>query len=251
MPPIKTRGIVIKETNLGEGDKIITLFTDRLGKVEAVVHGARKAKSKFMASSQVFSYCEYILYKGKSLYTVSQAEIIESFQVFLEDLYSLTYGSYIIELTNVLTQNDEANLDLFLLILKTFYLMTDSDIDRELLIRAFELKAVSISGYMPILDMCSICREKQNNYYFSTKYGGIICGGCLKNDMAAIKISCDTLSAMRYLIKSDIEKVRTVKVSRSAKKEMKKILKNYIKYYLEKEFKSLEFLDDIENVDKL
>lgn len=250
MPLIKTRGIVIKVTNLGEGDKIITLFTDRLGKIEAVVHGARKAKNKFMSSSQIFSYCEYVLYKGKSLYTVSQAEIVESFQVLLSDLYTLTYGSYIIELANVLSQNDEANLDLFLLILKTLYLMTDSDIDRELLIRAFEIKSVSISGYMPILDVCSICRKEQNNYYFSTKYGGIICEECLGSDNSAFKINCDTLNVMRYLTKSGIERVRTIKVSKSVKKEMKKILKNYIKYYLEKEFKSLEFLDDIERIDK-
>lgn len=250
MPPIKTRGIVIKATNLGEADKIITLFTDKLGKVEAVAHGARKAKNRFMSSSQIFAYCEYVLYKGKSLYTVSQSEIIESFQVLLNDLYTLTYGSYVIELANVLTQNDEANLDLFLLILKTLYLLTDSDIDRELLIRAFEIKSVSISGYMPVLNGCAICRGGYGSYYFSTRYGGIICENCEKNDLSAFKIKPDTLAAMRYLIKSGIEKVRTIKVSSSAKKEMKKILKNYIKYYLEKEFKSLEFLGDIERIDK-
>lgn len=249
MPPIKARGIVIKVTNLGEGDRIITLFTDRFGKIDAVVHGARKAKNKFMSSSQLFAYCEYVLYKGKSLYTVSQSEIIESFQVLLNDLYTLTYGSYIIELAEVLTQNDEPNIELFLLILKTMYLMTDSSIDRELLVRAFEIKAVSISGYMPILDECSACRAECSSCYFSTRYGGLICEACRNNDAAAFEIKPDTLGAMRYLIRSGIERVRTIKVSNSVKKEMKKIMKNYIKYYLEKEFKSLRFLDDIERID--
>jgi DNA repair protein RecO len=250
MPLVKVRGIVIKATNVGEADKIITLFTDRLGKIGVVVHGARKAKSRFIASSQIFSYSEFVLYSGRNLYTVNQAELIESFQVVLEDLYTLTYCSYMVELIDALIQNDEANTDLFLLFLKTMYLMTDPEIDRELLVRVFELKAMSIAGYMPNLGRCSICRGDNSPALFSVKHGGIICSNCTGNEVSGIKLSMETLSVMRYLMKINIEKIRTIKVSMSVKNDMKKILKNYIKYYLEREFKSLDFLSDIEKFNK-
>ncbi len=252
MPLLKAQGIVIKMVNLGEADKIITLFTDSMGKIEAVAHGARKPKSKLLSSTQIFCYGEYVLYKGKSLYTISQAEIIQSFQELLNDLYTLTYGSYVVELIGVLTQNNEPNIELFALLLKCMYLMTDRNIDIELLIRAFELKSMSISGYMPNLYGCSCCKDKNAKPYgFSSQSGGLVCKKCFDSDGSAIKLDPSTIGLMRYILKLDIEKVGMIKASKNNKYEMKKISKDYIKYYLDKEFKSLEFLDDIKNVDNL
>jgi len=250
MPLEKAQGIVIKGINVGEADKIVTLFTDRLGKVQAIAHGARKAKSRFMSSTQVFSYGEYVLYKGKSLYTISQSEVKESFQVVLGDLYTLTYCSYLVELLDALTVEDEKNIELFKLALKTLYIMTDSSIDRELLIRTFELKSMAISGYMPNLDRCCICgRNDSCLIMFSSKLGGLICGNCTNKDNYAIRVDSSTINTMRYILKSQIEKVRSLRISKLTKNDMKKILKNYIKYYLERDFKSLDFLDELEIID--
>ena len=252
MPLMKARGIVIKTINLGEAEKIITLFTDVFGKIEAVAHGSRKPKSKLLSSTQVFCYGEYVLYKGKSLYTINQAEIIQSFQELLDDLYTLTYGSYAVELVDVLTQENDRNLELFALLLKCMYIMTDSNVDIELLIRAFELKSMSISGYMPNLYGCSSCKESNaKGYAFSSESGGLICKRCFDMGEPGIKLDPSTIGLMRYILKLDIEKVRTIKASINNKIEMKKVLKDYIKYYLDREFKSLEFLDEIKNADNL
>lgn len=251
VPLVKTQGIVLKVVNMGEADKIITLFTDSLGKISAIAHGARKPKSKFMSSTQVFAYCEYVLYTGKNLYTVNQSEIIESFSSCLDDLYSLTYCSYMLELTDALTQNGESNTELFMLLLKCMYLMNLDDLDRELLVRAFELKAVSISGYMPSLDRCSVCGENGNFNRFSIKLGGVICDRCLESDRSSMAVHPASINVMKYLLNVDIEKVRKIKVPADVKKEMKKILKNYIEYYLERNFRSLDFLEDVQNIDKI
>jgi DNA repair protein RecO (recombination protein O) len=251
MPVVKTQGIVLKQVNMGEADRIITLFTDNLGKVQAVAHGARKAKSKLMSSTQIFSYCEYVLYKGKNLYTISQSEIKESFQVLLGDLYTLTYSSYLVELINVMTQYDETNIELFRLILKVLYLMSGSEIDKELLVRAFELKSMSISGYMPDLNRCSICsRDDPDILGFSIRHGGIVCGRCVNGAEDVLRMDASTLNTLRYLMRNDMERIRSLRVNNNVKESMKKIMKNYIKYYLEREFKSLDFLDEIRNIDK-
>jgi len=249
MPITKAQGIVLKQINLGEADKIITLFTDRLGKISAVVHGARKAKSRFMSSTQVFAHCEYMLYKGKSLYTVSQTEIIDSFQVLLGDLYKLTYSSYLLELVDVLVQEEEQNIDMFKLLLKSLRLMTKDDIDLELAVRAFELKSLSISGYMPGLYSCVICDLKDlRGGSFSSSHGGMLCAKCSSKDSYSINIDVSTVNVMRYLLKADMEKIHNLKLSPQIKNEMKKIMKNYIKYYLERDFKSLNFLDNLSSI---
>lgn len=252
MPLIKTQGIVMKHINLGEADKIITLFTDKLGKVQVVAHGARKPRSKLMSSAQVFCYGEYVLYKGKSLYTIDQSEIIESFQGLTEDLYALTYVSYMIELVDVLTMNDEENVELFGLLLKSMYLMEDDTIDKELLTRIFELKSMAISGYMPELSMCGSCGSGNiKDNVFSVRLGGLLCPNCRNKDVYGVKLDASTLSVMKYFLKNSIEKIRTVKAAQQNKNELKKLLKSYIGFYLEKEFKSLDFLNDIKNVDNL
>lgn len=252
MPLIKTQGIVLKQINLGEADKIITLLTQELGKIQTVVHGARKPKSKFLSSTQIFSYSEFVLYKGKSLYTVNQSEVKESFQGLLNDLYTLTYGSYMVELVDVLTQDEEINVDILSILLKTLYLLCDSSIDREFLIRAFELKSMGISGFMPNLSSCSVCRNDSAHITrFSSSLGGVICENCSGHDKYSLKVDASTISIMKYLLYNNMEKIRSIKISKQNLDEMKKIMKNYIKYYLEKDFKSLEFLDSIKHVDNL
>lgn len=252
MSLVKTRGIVMKHTNLGEADKIVTLFTEKLGKVHAVAHGSRKSKSMLLSSTQIFSYCEYVLYKGKSLYTISQSEIKESFQILLDDLYTLTYSSYLMELVDSLAVDEESNIELFMLILKALYLLMDKNIDRELLIRAFELLSMKVSGFMPVLEECTICKRSiQKHMKFSAKFGGIICEDCWERDESSQNIDISTINIMKFIIRTDIEKVRNIKISKENKNEMKKIMKNYIKYYLERDFKSLEFLNDIKLVDNL
>lgn len=246
----KTPGVVMKHINLSESDKIVTLFTEKYGKIQAVAHGARKSASKLLSSTQVFSYGEYVLYKGKSLYTIDQSQLVESFQGLLNDLYTLTYASYIMELSDMLAENEVPNTELFALVLKCLYLFLSNNIDYELLIRTFELKAMSISGYMPNLDRCSICyKSSLSKYKFSSIHGGLICENCYNADKSCSDMDASTRNIMRFLLRSPISKIGNIKISNTNKNEMRKIMKTYIKYHLDKEFKSLEFLNNIYQAD--
>lgn len=249
---VKASGVVLKVINLGESDKIITLFTENLGKIHAVAHGARKAKSKMLATTQMFSYCEYVLYKGRNMYTVSQSQVRESFQGLLNDLYTLTYSSYLAELVDVLTQDGEENIELFVLLLKSLYLMMDKNIDKEMLIRAFEIKSMSISGFMPNFYECAICGS--NKFIakgFDVRLGGVVCKSCMDKDKSSVVIDASTANMMRYIIENDIGRLGNLKVSKENKNEMKKIMKNYIKYHLDRDFKSLELINRLEHVDNM
>ena len=89
----KTRAVVIKTQDLKENDKLVWLYSENLGKITAVAKGAKGGRSKFMSSTLPFCYGEYVVFKGKSLFTINECEIIDSFQALIGDLESLTYAS--------------------------------------------------------------------------------------------------------------------------------------------------------------
>lgn len=243
MSLIKVKGIIIKQINLGESDKIITIFTDKLGKIQAVARGAKKPKSKLMASTQVFTLGEFVLYKGKNLYSINQAEIIESFQAHIKDLNTLAYCSYLLEIIDAETQFEEPNCELLLLAINIFYIIIKNIADIDKIIHLFEIKSICMCGYMPNLDSCSLCNEKNfTPIFFNIKNGGIICEKCAKIEYESIKIDLSTVNTIKYLIQSKLINICNLKLSSFTNSEIQKIMKGYLKYYLGRDFKSLEYL---------
>lgn len=245
MSLIKTVGIVVKHKNLSENDKIITILTDKLGKVDVVVHGAKSLKNKFMASTQPFCYGEYVLFKGKSLYTLSESNIIESFQSILMDLDKLVYSSYLLELIDYLTEKDIKNVSLLALLLKTLYIITHDEVDIELIKLVVEFKAMALSGYLPQVKFCLKCSSVVMEGYFSIENGGIVCSSCgktNKNDFSIDNIHIQYFQLIRNIKLEDLKKF---KYEAGKIEYVKNIMQNYIMYHCDKKFKSLEIIEKI------
>jgi DNA repair protein RecO (recombination protein O) len=242
---IKTQGIVLKHINLSESDKIITIFTDKLGKVDVVVHGAKSHKSKFMASSQPFCYCEYVLYKGKSLYTLSESNIIESFQTILSDFDKLIYGSYILELINHLAEKDVKNISMLALLLKTLYIMTHSEVNMEIIILVFEFKAISLAGYLPQTKYCLNCKSELVEGYFNIENGGINCNSCGKTNHNDYKVDKYIISYFQIIKNIKLEELNKLNFDKEKIEYIKVIMKNYIMYHCDKKFNSLDIIEKL------
>lgn len=241
----KVQGIVLKSINLGESDKIITVYTDSLGKIDIVVHGARKPKSKFMASTQPFCYSEYVIFKGKNLYTLSDSSISESFQMILQDLDKLAYGSYFLELVDSLNERENKNVSILALLLKTLYLLVHDDIDIKLLRFAFDFKAISLAGYMPQVNYCLKCRRKlEEKCFFSIVDGGVICVEC-KSSNNNYYLSQEAIQFMQKIKLIKLEDLRNIIYDDKNLSLLQGILLNYIQYHTGREFKSLGLIGKI------
>ncbi|WP_168190026.1 DNA repair protein RecO [Caloramator sp. E03] len=244
MSLINVQGVVLKYIKLGESDKIITLLTDKLGKIDAVAHGARRTKSKFMASTQPFCYGEYQLHKGKNLYTISQSNIINSFQTILMDLDKVAYGMYFLELIDNITENEVKSISILALILKTLYILTHDEVDLRLLRLVFDFKAISISGYMPQIVNCVKCGRRIKEGYFSINRGGMICTDC-KDNQAVYGINKETLNNLHIIKNIKLENLRNIKYDEKSINYLQNIMTKYILYQTETDFKSLSILDKI------
>ncbi|SCX93604.1 DNA repair protein RecO [Alkaliphilus peptidifermentans] len=244
---IKTEGFVIKNRKYSENDSLLAIFTRKAGKINAIAKGARKPKSNLLAGIQPFCYSDFVLYKGRNLYTVSQCEPKQIFYTIREDLNRLAYGSYVLELTETVTTEGQTNNRLFNLLGKTLHILAKEDIEINTVIRAFELKFLVYSGYRPSLNSCVSCGSKEiANIRFSFKEGGIICPQCVQTDPFAVKISDVTIKLADYLLHKDIMEIQKLKIHDSLNNQLKKLIKKYIMTHINKyEFKSLEIVDKL------
>ncbi len=244
---IKTEGFVLKNKKYAETDSMLTLFTRMVGKVNVIAKGARRPKSNLLAGIQPFCYSDFVLYKGRSLYTVSQCEAKKIFYEIREDLDCLSYGAYLLELVEAVTNEGQTNNRLFNLLGKTLSIITNKDIELQTIVRAFELKLLFYSGFKPHLTSCVNCNAQQfKQIRFSVEEGGIICPQCFQVDPFATKISETAVRLANYLLNKDIIEIQKLKVNETLNKELKIILKKYIMVHINKyQFKSLEMLDKL------
>jgi len=200
-----------------------------------------------LASSLQFCYGEYVLYRGKSLYTINEAQVIESFQCLLKDIEHITYASYLCELIHISMQDEESNRRLFVCLISAFYFMKNEVVDIEILARAFEVKLLDATGFSYNLETCAICRKKiSSSDYISFQYGGGVCGNCEK--VNGFKISYAAFNALRFLSKMSFENIYRVTLSSQVKEELYKILSLTISQNYFKKPKSLETLNYFKGV---
>lgn len=242
MSIFKTRAVVLKSQDYKENDKIVWLFSEKLGKISCIARGAKKKRSKFTSFTQQFCYGEYILYRGKSLYTINELELLDSFQTFLNDLESITYASYLCELIIIALPEQESNRALFEDFMKSFYLLKSGAIDFQLIARAFELKLLKHTGYGINFDRCCICNNRINSSNrFSLQYYGGVCGNC--HDANSLIISNGAFNLLRFLNKTGIENIHKVTLSTEIKKEIYSLLNALICQSYSRRPKSLDIFN--------
>lgn len=242
---IKTEGIVLSELRFKDTSKILNIYTKELGKISVMANGAYKANSKLMASTQVFSHNEYIFKKGKTFYYLNQGNIIESFYNIREDVERFVYASYILELIEKSSPEEEGNITLFLLLEKSLTILSKMDKDFLKFTIAFQLKFISFIGYRPYLKNCVICNSvHKDQIRWSNQEGGVICKNCFSLDKKSIQLDKSTYKAMVELLFVPLEKLNDMDISIKVLKTLQNLLEKYILYNIDrKEFNSLKMIE--------
>ncbi|MCD7033062.1 DNA repair protein RecO [Metabacillus sp. GX 13764] len=247
----KCEGIVIRTNDYGESNKIVTLYTRELGKTGVMARGAKKPSSRLSAVTQPFTYGMFLFQKSSGLGGLQQAETIDSMRAIREDIFLTAYASYISELLDKGTDNNQINPYLFELYYQTLRLLGEEQ-DPEILTRIFELKMLAVIGSKPELDGCSICGNKEGTFHFSIREGGFICHRCFDKDPYRFAISPTTAKLLRLFYYFDLNRLGKISVKPETKKELKNVLEAYYQEYSGLYLKSKKFLDQIENMrDKL
>jgi DNA repair protein RecO (recombination protein O) len=143
---IVTSGLVLRETETKEADKILTVLTSDLGKIALVARGARRRNSRIAAASQLLAYSELTLYKRGGWYILDEASTIELFAGVRQDFVLLSLASYFAELTDSLTEVGEDTHEVLPLVLNALYALGTLKKDPAQVKAAFELRVERDAG---------------------------------------------------------------------------------------------------------
>ena len=259
----QTQGVILKQTKLGEFDKIITIYTPESGKLRAVAKGACRPKSKLGGNIEPLTHSLMLLAKGRNLDIVRQSQTINGFLALKSDLWRMACGLYVLELIDSFTIEGAENRPLFELLLDSLHQLSEPD-SNENALRYFELHLLHYLGYRPQLRRCVTCDSplKPVVNFFSPSKGGLICPICNSEENSryeqidatatrpSFPVSVKALKVLRLWQSCDYATSRRVKVKPGLSRELEQALCEYIRYIVQRELKSLTWLKELgkENV---
>ncbi len=246
---IKTKALVIKEYIVGESDKYITLFTKELGRIQAIAPRAKKVEKGFASGTQLFVYGDFMLTSYKDTYRLVAVDLIEMFHNIRKDITTLSYASYIMEFIHHVTQPGLPQQELLKLTLVTLQALNKTSDRYKQIRRVYEIRALGLLGFMPQLSACTECgviEEKCDKYYFSAEAGGLVCKKCKSGYVDVINISYSTLYTLQYILNSNLKQLYHFEISVLIQKELDLVGDRYVSYYVDKTFKTIDFISKLE-----
>jgi DNA repair protein RecO (recombination protein O) len=245
----RAEAIVLRRMNLGEADRLLTLFTPEWGKIRVLAKGVRKPTSRKAGHLELFTHSQLLIAKGRSLDIVTQAETISSFLPLRKDLTRTSYAYYLAELVDRFLEEGEESPALFRLLLEGLGHLSEAP-DPRLVVRHFELHLLGQVGYRPELYRCLGCgREIESEASFSPSQGGVLCPPCSRKGEGSL-LSADLLRHLRRLQREDYTTCQTLQPDPEVHRGLEKTMRHYISYLLERRVKSLDFIDTLRREEK-
>ncbi len=239
----QTDGLIIKEQNIGEQDKLVYALTKSHGVIKAFVRGAKNIKNQKCAPSSLLSYSRLTFYKSRESYIIGDARILRIFSKLRGDVKKTCLAQYFCELALTICPREQPAEKFLSLMLNSLYLISEGKRSEELVKPCFEMRLAAMAGYLPNLVMCRECGVyAAEEMYFSPRTGEIECASChgIKAD-GMIKLSEAALTALRHTVYSDDDKLFSFTLSEEGLKMLNAASESYLQYRFEKEFKTLNF----------
>lgn len=240
---------MLRAIDYGETNKIVTLLTREWGKVAVMARGAKKPSSRLSSVTQLFTYGHYLIQKSRGVGSLHQGEVIDSLRAIRENIFATAYASYIVELTDKITEEQRPNPYLFELLLQTLKYMNDG-LDLEILTYIYEMKMLNVMGLYPSLDRCAVCKLSEGKFSFSVKEGGFLCHRCESKDPHRLLLSPAAVKLLRLFYYFDVSRLGKISVKEETKKELHHAISAYYDEYSGLSLKTKRFLAQIEQLKK-
>ena len=253
-------GLVIREMAWGENDKRIVLLTADRGRVSVLAKGARSMRSKYMNTTQLFTYGNYEVTERNGHAWLGGASVTEPFFGIQNDIERLALASYVVDVAGELTVEEEPAEDILRLTLNTLYAIAKDFKPIPQIKATYEIRAMADAGYMPDLSGCTACGcENGERMYLDVMNGVLKCGDCLnrldarmirteddpRTNSILVPVSREAIKVARYIMETPVERVLSVLVSPEVMTELAKMGETYSVHHLEKRLASLDFYTDV------
>lgn len=243
----RTEAIVIGGHNLGEADRIIPFFTWEQGIVRAVAQGVRRIRSRFGGSLELFTHGHLVYFErpNRTLHSINEFAVLHAFGGLREDLDRLAHAACAAELVAASSEEGDPNPGLFAALRHALELL-HAGAPPDLVLRAFEVKVLALTGYGPELDACVACRRTLGEgagASLSPQRGGLICAACGQGLPAAMALSPPAIAFLRGAARLDIGTAARAQLPAGTAAELSRALRQYLPHVLGRALRSAGFLE--------
>ena len=226
---------------------MLTLYTREQGKLRAVAKGARKIRSHKAGHLEPFTHITLQLARTRDIPIITQVETIDPYLPVREDLTRTGYASYVLELLDRFTYEEEGgNLKLFHLLTETLGRLCGPG-EVWTIVRYYEMRLLDFLGFRPQLFECANCREaiQPVDQFFSPSAGGVICPSCGSGLPGLWPVSVEVLKYLRHFQRSNFDEAARARGGLPVQKEIETLMQAYFTYLLERSLNTPGFIKRI------
>jgi len=256
-----TEAIILKQSDIGEADRILTLITPYKGKIRIVAKGLRRLISKNAGHLELLYQSRLQLAQGRNLDILTQAQGIKSFQHLRTELWHMTCGFYLAELVDRFIEDDTQHPDVYNLLLEVLCSLDMDALEMQqqrtqgtlpadqkytrarLLLHYFEINLLSCIGYEPVFRICAHCsvdlRPEENG--FTPALGGVLCPKC--SHLWGQALSVNALKVLRLLQRTEWACMPRFRLDAYLQAEVEAVMHGLLRFHLERDLKSWSFME--------
>ncbi|HEU4685100.1 MAG TPA: DNA repair protein RecO [Nitrospira sp.] len=243
---LKTTAITLKSRKWGEADRIVTLYTRELGKIRAVARGARRLKSRLGAALEPLTICDLNLFEksGDSLYRVSQADVLEPFVQFREELKLMEAAARMVNVVVAVTPDRDPDAGLFETLKQALYSLVISE-DPSLTVLLFQIRLLGLTGFRPQTDHCAACGRSKviHEPQFSPVSGGLVCSACAVHQQTrCLPLSRGSLAFLQQALRLAPAVVTRLKAVGQVRAEVEEAIEGYVTVVAGRRLPAVDFL---------
>ena len=239
----KTKGLIIKQQNIGERDKLVWALTESHGILRAFVRGAKNIKSPKCAGTGLLSYSSLSFFEGRDRYTIDEAVSLEQFTGLQKDIERLALAQYFCELCLHLCPSGQEAGEHLRLMLNALYLLSTGKRPALQVKVCFEMRLITLTGYMPDLVMCAECGAyEQPEMVFVPHTGRLYCAACAdRHGIQGVRLPIAAVTALRHTVYVDFERLFSFELKEPLLAPLSLATEHYVAYMTQKDFPTLQF----------
>lgn len=245
---IVTKGLVLRETQTKEADKILTVLTAEHGRLPVVARGARRKNSRIAAASELLAFSELVLYERRGWYLLDEASTLALWDRVRRDVTLLSLASYFAEMTETVVAEDVPAPETLSLLLNALYALDATDKPPELVKAAFELKLLALSGYEPLVSACAVCgTTAPEEPLFDAGEGVVVCRRCAgAAARRLLPLDAGALAAMRHVLGAERKRMLSFALRGETMRRFSRACETFARVQLDRDFRTLDFYKSLQ-----
>jgi DNA repair protein RecO (recombination protein O) len=246
-----TDAIVLSRFDYGEADRILTLITPLNGKLKAIAKGIRRPTSRIGGSLEPFAELHVALARGRTFEVVTQVTVEHAWLNLRDSLESAATAWYLAELADRSLEERHAAEPVYALLRRAYELL-DAGMAPGRVARWYEMHLADELGVRPEVDRCVECDralEVGGRFRWVPPLGGVLCERCPGPPHDRTGLSLEALKLLKAYQRQDVEAIAALRLAATTEHEVESALRDFIRHALERDARSLAFLDEIRTPD--